>query len=198
MPILESDLSPERSPDPSGNRWSKAEWSHFELWEKVEQRLRRRRLLWVAAAVVAFLLLSAVPAVLELLPRWRAQGAAHLLAREIGWMKRQASVEGRAYRIGVDDDGGFRVESAPSCQAGDGDWAAARSPPERGGELGAPGLVRGVCYDPRSGAASSSGPLAAESLFAFAIAPVRDLAEGRLDRASVLVVRGPSAEISMD
>ena len=33
VPIYESDVAEER--------WSKSEWNHYELWEKVEQRVRR-------------------------------------------------------------------------------------------------------------------------------------------------------------
>lgn len=202
-PIYESDVAEER--------YSKAEWNHYELWEKVEVRLRRIRRLWIAGTVVLFLLLSAVPIVMDLRPKWRSLLAVRELAVQINSLKREASLTRYAYRIVFSSAGNltYTVERAESCQRPGVmvrtgvllgpkqaislsllDKDAGSAP-----ELNLPGLVRSFCYDPMSGADFVPGGLSAAG---FAVIPVNDLTGQRFDRLSLLVLSGPSAELSFE
>src|SRR6185295_1415525 len=103
-PIHESDIAAER--------WSKAEWSHYELWEKLELKLRRRKLIWISATVALFLALSAVPIVLDRKPKWTAMSISRRLAQLINGMKSEASLKHQAHRISFADDGSLAYEIA--------------------------------------------------------------------------------------
>jgi hypothetical protein len=67
--------------------------------------------------------------------------------------------------------------------------------PTRGTELGVSGLVGEFCYDYLAG---SGAVLKGQDIIAFGIIPAKDLTEKHLDRLSVLLLSGPSAEISFD
>jgi hypothetical protein len=64
--------------------------------------------------------------------------------------------------------------------------------PEQGKSLGIPGLVESICFDSLSGSEQSSKD---ESVSGFGIISVKDLAEKRADRVSILIFKGPSAEL---
>lgn len=49
VPIYDSDVAEER--------WSKAEWRNYELWEKLEQRQIRKKRLWIMATILVFLMI---------------------------------------------------------------------------------------------------------------------------------------------
>lgn len=203
-------MVPIHDTDVAETRWSQAEWNHYELWEKVEQRLRRRKWLWISATVALFLVLSAVPVVMLHWPKWVALTAASRLGREINHLKTMANVERAAFRLRFVNDGatGFVIEKAESCASTQ--WTSVRQaalvsrrraadfsliPPSQGLELGIPGLVDSFCYDYLSG---SEAIVKGETVVGFAVAPVVDLAARRLDRSSIVLLTGPSAEISFD
>jgi hypothetical protein len=199
-PIYESDVAEER--------WSKAEWENYELWERIELRLRRRRQLWIAGTVVVFLLLSAIPIVRERMPAWRSLRAARTLAQEIGRMKRDAAIEHRALRIAFTDPSSlrFEVQSLQSCSAAAGSVVRSGAllrdsagitlvEPRDGQAVDVPGLASSFCYDAMAGSASV---LAGNPVVGFAVLPVKDLAQGRQDRMSLLLLKGPSAEITFE
>ncbi len=198
-PIHESDIAE--------NRWSQAEWKHYELWEKVEQRLNRRKWLWISGTILLFLALSAVPVIRDRSPKWTSQAAARRLAREVSMMKRDAAIQHAAFRLRFGDptkDLSFVVEKGTSCSGSD--WVAVRSgklthgrasssyalvQPELGAELGVPGLASAFCYDSLSG---SEALLRGVPVVGFAVAPAQDLMDKRSDRMSVVLLSGPSAE----
>jgi hypothetical protein len=62
---------------------------------------------------------------------------------------------------------------------------------DQGVGLGVPGLLREICYDPTQGSVL-------EENNGFGVISVKDLTEKRLDRLTILLVSGPSAEISFD
>ena len=49
VPIHDTDVAEER--------WSQAEWENYELWEKVELKLKRKKQLWILATFLVFLAL---------------------------------------------------------------------------------------------------------------------------------------------
>jgi hypothetical protein len=207
VPIHDTDLAEER--------WSKSEWESYELWEKIEVRLRKRKLLWIVGAVVLFLALSSVPILIDRKPKWAGQGMARRLASVINQVKREASVAHQAYRLRLDgaNTGGaggiasheYEISRSASCE-GPSFQAVSRGSlarpgeegvygiltPEQGRELGIPGLTLELCYDPLKGSASSG------SLAGIGVIPVNDLTEKRTDRISILLLNGPSAEITFD
>lgn len=202
VPIHDTDVAQER--------WSKAEWENYELWEKVELRLKRHRRLWILATFFLFLTLSAVPIVFERWPKWMTRSAARSLAQEINRIKREASLDRAAYRLKFIREGelSYVVERLPNCFAEKGEVIRTDSlPPQgwqkpfswvstaRGLELGVPGLVNEFCYDYLAG---SGSVLKGESIVGFGIIPAKDLTEGRLDRLSILLLSGPSAEETFD
>lgn len=197
-PIYDSDLAE--------SRWREAEWQNFELWEELERRFRRRRRLWIAATAALFVCLLSIPPVLEWLPRWQAMGLARSLASELGDLKRDVAQSRQAVRLRF-EAGTLRyvIERAPSCDHA-GAWASVRR-----GELGSAeqveqyrvlrpsearelGLVRvrdQLCFDPLRGHVDPE-------LSGFALLTAKDLTVGRLDRAALVVLSGPSALLAFE
>lgn len=62
VPIYDTDIAE--------SRWQQAEWRQFELWEKIEQRARRRLRLICLGAMGVFLLISSVPVLQSGFPKW--------------------------------------------------------------------------------------------------------------------------------
>jgi hypothetical protein len=202
-PIHETDVASER--------WSKAEWSHYELWEKLELRLRRRKLIWISATAVVFLALSSVPIIIDRAPKWTAMSIARRLAQVINGMKTEASLKHRPYRISFASDGSlsYQIELVDSCKAVETGEIIHKGDLEPGGRLGPfallspeqasafqiPGVVNRYCYDPFAGLDSSKDGTA---LVGFGILSAKDLTDRRSDRLSVLLVQGSSADLSFD
>jgi hypothetical protein len=201
-PIYDSDVAEER--------WSQSEWSRYELWEKVEHRLRRNKRFWVGLAVLIFLSISSLPVAMDQRPRWMALSIARELALEINRLKLEASLTHQAYRIRFDGSGSLEyvVSKAENCGSSSfqetrkGTLAAGKKVDsflllneQKAGEAGIPGVVTELCYDPLQG--SSPSTLGKESV-GFAIAPANDLTARRFDRLAILLVSGPSAEVSFD
>ena len=203
-PIHDTDVASEYGKD----RWSKLDWENYELWEKIEVRLRRRKWLWIWSAVAVFLAFSSIPILIDRWPKWTALSANRHLAQEIGVLKRQSGIEGRAFRLRFTETSPatYAVERADRCS--DSNWETLRTQTLVGGtnsadfsllkaefgeKLGVPGLVDHFCYDALSGS-----DMAGESLHGFGILPVKDLTDRRIDRLSVLLIQGPSAELSFE
>jgi hypothetical protein len=201
VPIYDSDIAEDR--------WSKAEWSHYELWEKVDQRIRKQNRLWIAATVIVFLLLSAVPIITEQRPKWKTLSAIRTLGQELNQIKGEAAHARLAYRIRFAGNGSLHyfVERAARCDdatfqevrtgsllGADSDAFVLLSQAQ-GDALNVHHLLGSYCYDPLSGSAVAG---AGENISAFAVIPVNDLAIDRMDRLSVLLLSGPSADLSFE
>lgn len=205
VPIYESDVAEKR--------WSEAEWEHYELWEKVERRLRRKKLLWILATAAVFVGLSSVPVVMARGPRWRALAASRRLAQRIGLIERRAALEHVAYRIRFDGGGSlaYEIETAPACDSAQfsrvtsGVLASGGMEllnPARARALDIPGAVEEFCYDPLRGSDLYSR---GQSPAAFVILPdpppVTDLTAPnarRSEQAALVLLTGESAEISFE
>jgi hypothetical protein len=204
VPIYESDVADER--------WSKSEWNHYELWEKVEQRIRRHNRLWIVATALVFLGLSSVPIIMDRSPKWTTLAGLRNLGQEVNDLKREAGLRNKAYRIRFSGEGSlsYVVERTEHCTD-----APSRATVEkrgslvpegklakyvlltraRGESLKVPGLLEEFCYDPLNGSAPF---VAGESVSGFGVIPAADLASGRMDRMSVLVVSGASGEVAFE
>ncbi len=205
VPIYDTDLAEER--------WQQAEWRSYELWEKIELRARRRRWLWMFAAFIVFVLLSAMPGVWEKLPRWQALALARQFAGEIAWIKKQASIDRRAYRIQLLHEGGhllYRVERSLRCMGSPFEFVREnRLPQPHEGQFfawvnpshsslwGYPGILDSYCYSPYEGSSKTE-------LLAFAIIPKRDLPDKdltnrpRMDRVAFVFVQGEDGKIELE
>ncbi len=129
------------------------------------------------------------------------------LAQAIGQMKLEAARTRSAMRITFPADGAltYLIETAPACAStswqkvregglASSDRQAGKFRMVSGGDgqrLGISGLTQSLCYDSLLGAGVTE-------FRAFAILPVNDLALGDDRRASVLLVEGPSAEMSFE
>ncbi len=211
-------MAPIHRSDVDEERWTQDEWRNYELWEKLEERNRGRRRLWLIGAGVLFLLLSSVPIIMERLPRWRSLAAARRLSVELGAVKREAALEHTPYLIRfLGGQGGleYQVERVASCEGslssdmpGSPEGVLVRRgelmrsatelaliPPSEGARFGLDGLLREFCYDPLRG---SEAARIGKKLTGFAIAPVKDLATGELGRAAIVLIDGPLAEVSFN
>lgn len=201
VPIYDSDVAEER--------WSRSEWGHYELWEKVEQRARRHNRLWIACTVVVFLALSSVPILMDRSSKWATLSSVRRLGQEINHMKREAAIEHAAYRIRFAGNGSleYRIERVESCSDPESSGTLLGKhvlipgsgyvllSPDHGESLGIPGLLEEFCYDPLRGSmANREG----DTVSGFGVIPAADLGSGRLDRMSLLVLGGPSAEVSFE
>ena len=202
VPIHDTDLEQER--------WSKSAWENYELWEKVEGRLKRQRALWILATTIVVLVLSAVPIAVDRWPKWMTRSAARVLAQEVNRVKREATIDKTAYRIRFVSEGDlfYSVEKVLNCSAQSGELIRSGSlktrarnekfswiSSEKGREIGIPGLVNEFCYDYLAGSGSA---LRGDPVVGFGIIPVNDLAGNRMDRLSILLLTGTSAEASFD
>lgn len=207
VPIYDSDLAEQR--------WAKAQWSHYELWEKKELRHRRHRRWCIILALLLFLIASSIPVIIDKQPKWKTFSLAQRLAKAINRVHTEASIEHKAIRLKFLDQESFlfQVEQTDSC-------LDSRSLPLRtetlehssysqGGEasyqLLRPGVARQLdltgggsdsyCYDPMN----LNSPVTPQGdLLAFAFVPVKDLPQKRLDRISIVFISGASGEIALE
>lgn len=198
-------MAPIYDTDIAQSRWDKANWENYELWEKVASRHRRHRRMWIVATALVFVLLSSVPIVLDRWDKWSTLAATRRLAEEINRIKRDAGLDHAAYRLRFAPDGKleYQVEKSRSCSdttstvvrsgslfRGDKLSRYALVTPGLGAAVGIPGLIQDFCYDYLSG---GDTVLKGDVVAGFGIIPVKDLAENRQDRLSILLLNGPSA-----
>jgi hypothetical protein len=206
VPIHDTDLAQER--------WAQTEWEHYELWEKLEVKLRRRKSVWIGAAILLFFLLSSVPILIEHWPKWVAMGANRKLSQQINRLKvmagKPSDQDHRAFRLRFSADHRltYSIEKLTNCSESSGQLIESGNiiresrlenyallSPEQGKSLGIPGLVESICFDALNGSEQS---VKDESISGFGIISVKDLAEKRTDRVSILIFKGPSAEPSFE
>jgi hypothetical protein len=203
-------MAPIHRTDVDESRFEQDEWRNYELWEKLAHRERKKKKLWIFATGAVFLLLSSVPVVMERMPKWQSLAASRRLAVLLNSVKREAALEHAPYRLrfvnaGVDLAYVIeRVESCPPPPGSEGviihtgEIARVRGvlaliAPEEGPHFGLDGLLQEFCYDSIEGTARM---LDEKPLGGFAIAPVNDLANGSLDRASIVLIDGKEGELS--
>jgi hypothetical protein len=209
VPIHDTDVGSER--------WAQEEWENYELWEKVEVRLRRQKRLWIFATALVFVVLSGIPIVIDRWPKWSSRVVLRHLVQEMSKMKREAGVLRGALRLRFldSDQLTYQIEKVSDCQTSRpgevmnsgrlGSVSGSGLGPDqthfvlvdskRGDELGVPGLQAEFCYDHLTGfGAASEG----KEVVGFGVISSSDLIQKRLDRMSILLLSGPSAEVSID
>lgn len=203
-PIYDTDLGQQR--------WEKTQWEQVELYEQIQKRERRKRFLWIALAVVLFLIASSILVFQDRYVKWKSMRAARVLATSLQQMKTLAAKERTIYQMELTDsaEGGLSMLQYPVKNCG------AAMPKEgvihiflsrtqtyltaeAATKLGLENIASTLCYDPLKGftAENHAGSLVTGPI-GIAIGPANDLTTSRLDRFSTLLIDGESAEISFD
>ena len=180
------------------------EWRNFELYEKIRVRENRKRILFLSAALLLFFGLCSVPVVEERLPKWRSLKAAQEVSVDIERLKTLSIHEKKPVRLHFLDGGRYQFEVLSQCnsptpikvlQEGhwpDADGALKVLPTDEAKSLSLKLAVDDICFDPVFGLDGLKGK------HVLVIAPVKDLADQRLDRASYVILENESAKISIN
>ncbi len=206
VPIHESDVAE--------NRWKEDDWRQFELWERIENRFRRKRLWIIFAVSVVFVAILSIPVIRDRMPKWTALSAVHYLAVEVNKMKVDAASSGTPSRLRIENSEAgpaYSIEKVDSCISPVRIEPIARGQvfqdpsvgsnyltleAEAANTLGLERVTQSICYDPILDPVSDSTP--GVSARAFGIITVKDLAERRLDRITFMNFSGLFAEIDVD
>lgn len=180
------------------------EWRNFELYEKVRVRENRKRIVFLLISVLLFLGLCSVPVFEERLPKWRSLRAASELSVALEKLKTLAIREKKPIRIHFLDQGRYEYQILQSCES----EVPIRTEEAQawkyfGGELQVLTAAEAkilslklatdsICFDPVFGLDG------VKTKKVVVVAPVKDLAEHRLDRASYIILEGESAKISIN
>jgi hypothetical protein len=180
------------------------EWRNFELYEKVRVREHRKRFFFIALTAILFLGLCSVPVFEERLPKWQSLRAASALSVELEHLKTLSIQEKKPVRMRFLASGAFQIEVLDQCNSDSvrkiaevGTW------PDEEGSLKVLSAEEAktfslklandvICFDPVFGLDG------VKTKRVLVIAPVKDLSEGRLDRASYVILEGESAKISIN
>ena len=191
-------------------RWKKAQWRNYELWEKKENRAKRKQLAFLFGTIVFAILISVVPVMMEFMPRWQARALTRKLADELVSLKTASALEHMAYRFRFIGDGSlsYRIERARDCDSrevevvregnlgGGGKFRLISRAEGEKAQVFIPGLTHEFCYDSLLG--SDPRMILDNMPVGFAIVYVNDLTEYRTDRSSILLISGRSANISFN
>lgn len=213
-------MVPIHDTDVAEKRWSDAEWRQFELWEKTELQLKKRRRRWVALTLVVFLILASVPTVMERWPKWAGLHAVRKISDEINRLKRDAILDSKAYRLVLSSEPGlgFEVDRADSCAADESAWTRVRTgafmtsglgrvvsrqlrvlDAEAGRSLGVDRLVTRVCLDAaRAGLEPGVHKDISNRSQGIAVMREVDRLDSRMDRVSVVLLTGSSLEVDFE
>ncbi len=180
------------------------EWRNFELYEKVRVRENRKRLILISLTALGFLSLCAVPVVDERLPKWRSLQAAQRLSVQLERLKTLSIQEKKPVRMHFMAGGHYQFEVVNECQSEtplrivnegtwpDSDGALKILSADEAKILSLKLATDQICFDPVFGLEG------VKSKKVVVIAPVKDLSEQRLDRASYIILDGESAKISIN
>jgi hypothetical protein len=178
------------------------EWRTFELYEKIRLRERRKKLLISSLALILFFSLCAVPVVEERSPKWKSLRAAQRLSVEVEKLKTLAIHEKKPARITFLNEGVMKIEILDDCKNETGTLFEQKEWKDESGALKILSPVEArtfdvklaidqICFDPVFGLDEIKRRV-------LVIAPVKDLTEHRLDRASYVIMDGDSAKISIN
>jgi len=194
VPIHESDVAE--------NRWKEADWRQFELWERIETRLKRKKTWTVLAVCLVFIAILSVPIFQDRLPKWRALSAMRSLAVRANAMKVDAASLGVSLQLRLtDSENGplFIIEKVTACEQGTVLEVMGGGQVFSNAEVGKAYRVfthervaHSLCYDPASSGSTDPGTRS------LGILTAKDLTESRLDRIALLNFSGLFAEIAFD
>jgi hypothetical protein len=180
------------------------EWRNFELYEKVRIRENRRRFIVLTLATLLFFGLCSVPVLKERIPKWRSLRAAQQISVAIEQLKTASIHEKKPIRLHFTENGRYQFELLSECNSAapirilrTGDWSDSSGElkvlsAQEAAVLSLKLATDGLCFDPVFGLEGI------KSKKVIVIAPVKDLADHRLDRASYIILEGESAKISIN
>lgn len=202
VPIHDTDIAEER--------WTQAEWEHYELWEKIENRLVFKKRLWIIATSIVFLLISSIPILKNRTPKWRGESLVRRIAQEIGTLQKRALSEKAAFtlRFAGTTPFEFDVFKSADCSSKNltkeytGTVLKSQSPSdlilltsEQAKQLEIPNVITEICFSHLTG---NEWDRQGSKTVGFAVMPKDDILEKKIDRVSVLVLSGPNAEAHFD
>lgn len=200
------------------------DWRSFELYEKVRIRERRKKALWISAAMLVFFGLCSIPVVKNRYPKWESLKQARVLAVQLEKAKTFSIQNKKAVRVVFSTPGEIEIRETAHCKVEGADlptapgaasdktieklaWAVGtpESHPlvmvseQLAKEFGLDFVFSEVCFDPVLGLVAPQG-LSESVKQVLIIVPAKDLtAEGekekKLSRASFVELRGPSATL---
>ena len=180
------------------------EWRNFELYEKVRVRENRKRIILVSLGILTFLGLCSVPVFEERMPKWQSLSAASEISVILEKLKTLSIQEKKPVRLRFLEKGQFIIEVLAQCNsetplrvAKQGAWSDSEGSLKildaaQAKSLSLKLAFDQVCFDPVSGLDG------VKSKRVLVVAPVKDLAQQRLDRASYIILEGESAKISIN
>ena len=180
------------------------EWRNFELYEKVRIREHRKRFILITLTVLLFFGLCSVPVFEERMPKWESLRAAQVLSVEIEKLKTLSIHEKLPVRLRFLENGHFQMETVSQCDSEkvlsvirQGSWPDVDGglkilSAEEAKRLSLKLANDRICFDPVFGLDG------VKSRKVLVVAPVKDLSEDRLDRASYVILEGESAKISIN
>ena len=180
------------------------EWRNFELYEKVRVRDNRKRLVLVTLTAIAFFGLCSVPVVEERMPKWQSLRAAQRLSVQLERLKTLSIQEKKPVRMHFLAGGHYQFEILNECQSeiplrivNAGEWPDSDGTlkilsTEEAKALSLKVATDQICFDPVFGLDG------VKTRKVVVVAPVKDLSENRLDRASYIILDGESAKISIN
>ncbi len=214
-------MAPVHDTDLENERWSQDEWRYFELWEKVEKRLRKKQRKIILLTMVVALIFSSVPVWIDRSIKWKGLSAIREVASLINHYKKESALQKRSFQLEFlsDPKPHVNVVALTQCQNGRILDFQKMYPlenfnkPSDGGsfrflasevaeQLGLPGATTSICLDHLTGvqvtSAEGQKPAKITPLSAIILAPVKDLATSRLDRVSILMMKGKNGDISFN
>jgi len=177
------------------------QYLEVELYEKILIRERRRKAILITLSFCLFLFLCGIPVYNERKLKWESLSAAKDVAIEIEKLKTESLHLKKPLLLSVLDNGQVKVEQVSNCNASLGEalqveeklhdetWSNSDNEIAL---MDAKWTVRQLCFDPVSGMSSP------KIKKVFVLAPVKDLAESRLDRASYIEVETSAAKVSIN
>lgn len=200
VPLFDTDLADER--------YKLKSWENFELFEKSEVRRRRARNFKLGFALMAFLIVSSIPVIIERFPKWQTYRASRHLAMLFSGIKSEVAHSGKSLKVQFTDRTllKFSVFQVEDCKQENGTLLREGSLLDSkkiaglvllddldAHDLEIPRLKTEFCFDPIDGTGAVD-----DEVFGYAFIDVKDLADRRIDRVSTLLVVGQSAEISLE
>lgn len=174
----------------------------IEFWEKVKTRVAYRKRLWIILTGVLFVILSTVPVWMDRAPKWRGQDVLRKVAESLQTELTASAVDKGIRRFRWEPEGVLSVARVSRCDDAN-VLVESRIAFELEGlqvldqqtaeGLGIPGVMDEFCYDPVRGPNYQR-----DRPWAFGVIPVKDVAEARLDRISLLFLQGDTVQIEFD
>ncbi len=207
-------MAPIHDTDLAKDRWSKQEWRNFELWEKVENRLLKKKRLFIVFTAIIVILISSIPVLMDRNLKWNGLSILRQLGEEISMLKKDAAIQKKSYLLTFfskpklsakiqtldrcSDRNELHTERTFNLVADGQDLKHVFLDPRRADQLDLPGMVNEVCIDYLSGIYFDQKISGQIQTLAVGLVPVKDLTENRLDRVSILIIRGKNGEISFN